>query len=711
MKRRRVPISLIAPIALVLLLGALGVIQYRWVGQVSERERDELRQSLDGRARAFADDFDRELSLAYDIFLPGALPPPPPPGPSATPESPALTSTALNARLTRGLLGWRTTSRFARLIKSVYYVEAKGAEPRLRKFDPESSTLGDPLTTWPASLTPVRSRVTSIARNPSPSIGASGSMNVFTITSGSSVLPNVPAILVPDFEPAVAATVVQPRAGGPAVPRAVAPAPPPPPAAPPKTTERPRVAAGGRMSGAPVTTGVATFQMMVAEKPAENYIVLELDRDFIKAELLPALAASHFPTSGGDGFRMVVTDTRAEPVFSRDLPADAVLDLRTADAAIGFFGIRTEMMYSAVTDRRRATPGAAPPAAVAQDTIIVGRSGGSAQQTRRMVETLAAAGAPQFRTVGGAWTLLLQHRAGSLDAVVTQARRRNLMLSFGILGVLAISAGLIVVNARRAEKLAAQQMEFVATVSHELRTPLAVIRSAAQNLSAGVVDDPGQARKYGELIDGEGRRLTDMVEQVLEYAGMSDAKRRVGVRPIDAGTVVRDVVTAVTSLPEATDVAIDVSIEPELPPILADEEAIRRALHNLIGNALKYAADGRWIGVTATRATGTDAGFVRMSVADRGRGIPAADLVHVFEPFYRGRHAVDQQIRGNGLGLSLVKRIAESGGGRVTVESTPDKGATFTLYLPIATGVGEAASAGLATPSLEDAATGRGPSA
>ena len=119
------------------------------------------------------------------------------------------------------------------------------------------------------------------------------------------------------------------------------------------------------------------------------------------------------------------------------------------------------------------------------------------------------------------WVVLLQHSAGSLDAAVAQARRRNLWLSFGILSVLVVGVGIIVLNARRSERLAAQQMDFVATVSHELRTPLAVIRSAAQNLSAGVVHDASQAQRYGDLIEAEGRRLTDMVEQVLEYAGLS----------------------------------------------------------------------------------------------------------------------------------------------------------------------------------------------
>src|SRR6185295_15499223 len=107
----------------------------------------------------------------------------------------------------------------------------------------------------------------------------------------------------------------------------------------------------------------------------------------------------------------------------------------------------------------------------------------------------------KFNAISAAWQLRLQHTAGSLDAAVEAARQRNLWLSFGILTVLAAGVVLIVVNAQRSQKLAAQQMDFVATVSHELRTPLTVIRSAAQNLSAGVVADTTQARQYGDLIE------------------------------------------------------------------------------------------------------------------------------------------------------------------------------------------------------------------
>jgi signal transduction histidine kinase len=303
---------------------------------------------------------------------------------------------------------------------------------------------------------------------------------------------------------------------------------------------------------------------------------------------------------------------------------------------------------------------------------------------------MASRGTPDMLQVSprptsrAAWQLLLQHSAGSLDAAVTETRRRNLWLSFSILAVLGAGVGLIVINAQRSQRLAAQQMDFVATVSHELRTPLAVIRSAAQNLSAGVVHDGAQAKRYGDLIEAEGRRLTGMVEQVLEFAGLGGNRPSLARRPVDVAGTITDAIASCEPLLQSDGFEVAVDIASDLPPVLADEDALRRALANLVTNAIKYGADGRWVGVTARRASTRGQDEVQIAVADHGRGIDPADLPHIFEPFYRGRQALDRQIHGNGLGLSLVKRIAEAHDGRVTAKSAPGDGATFTLHLPAA---------------------------
>jgi signal transduction histidine kinase len=227
-------------------------------------------------------------------------------------------------------------------------------------------------------------------------------------------------------------------------------------------------------------------------------------------------------------------------------------------------------------------------------------------------------------------------------------------------------------------------MEFVATVSHELRTPLAVIRSAAQNLSAGVVDDPGHAKRYGDLIESEGRRLTDMVEEVLEFAGLSGNRRALALKPVDLSWLAQAVLDSHAPALSALEFETEVTSSGDLPLVLADEEAIRRALNNLVANAIKYAADGRYVGIHISRDQTGGKEEVSIDVRDRGHGIAPEDLSHIFEPFYRGREVVDRQVHGNGLGLSLVARIAEAHKGSVGVTSTPGAGATFTLRLPAA---------------------------
>ncbi len=131
---------------------------------------------------------------------------------------------------------------------------------------------------------------------------------------------------------------------------------------------------------------------------------------------------------------------------------------------------------------------------------------------------------PIVRAARSAWQLVVRHRAGSVDAAVAELRMKNLAVSFGILLVLGVSMALIVINSQRAQRLARLQMEFVAGVSHELRTPLAVISSAADNLTDGIIESKPQVKLYGTLIRNEARRLEGMMEQILAFA--SGQKRR-----------------------------------------------------------------------------------------------------------------------------------------------------------------------------------------
>jgi len=647
MAARRIPLGLLAPVSLVILVVALGALQYRWVGQVSEADRAQLRQSLDRRARDFAEDFDRQIGRAYDVF-----------------RLPATFSTSSPELFAKKYDDWQATAPFAGLVRTAYYVTARERELTLSRFNPQTRTFED--VEWPKALQVVQSRL--LLALPHTMETAAGKTNFFTLST-SPVLPDVPAIVIPqESEP---------------------------------------VPSSDSRIVRPLTTGDVGLMVRDAMS-TRQHVVLELDRTFIASTMLPALVDRHFSDSGADRFRVAVLSPESEAVLTRGLQASQSITINTADEVVPFFGIRldvmrvtpapgvrTSMWTAQVQERATIEARARATAAGTAAVVVTKPPSASAEQLSMVIEQQHAAGmgagtvsgtALRTSSMGGGWRILLQHAAGSLDAAVANARRRNLWLSFGILGVLATSTFMVMLNARRSEKLAAQQMDFVATVSHELRTPVAVIRSAAQNLSAGVVHSAEQAKRYGDLIDVEGKRLTAMVEQVLEYAGLSGNRRPAASRPVDVASLVHDVVNTSQALPESHEVSFDVRIDENVPPVMADQDALRRALLNLVSNALKYADGGRWVGLTVSRGTGREEGQVLVSVTDRGRGIPADDLTHIFEPFYRGRFALDQQIHGNGLGLSLVKRIAEAHGGKVTVKSAPGQGSTFTIALPASTG-------------------------
>jgi signal transduction histidine kinase/Tfp pilus assembly protein PilE len=288
------------------------------------------------------------------------------------------------------------------------------------------------------------------------------------------------------------------------------------------------------------------------------------------------------------------------------------------------------------------------------------------------------------------WELLVRHRGGSLESVVAADRRRNLLVSFGVLLLLAASMAMIIVSSQRARRLAHLQMEFVAGVSHELRTPVAVICSAADNLAEGLVGAKEQVKEYGALIRNEGRRLAGMIEQILYFAAGQAGRAHYELRPVSVAGVIEDALTGIAALPDAEGFTVERQVEADLPPVQADPAALTRCLQNLVLNAWKHGGQSGWARVRAEKTGADGASAVRISVEDRGPGIEAADLPHIFEPFYRGKAARAAQIHGAGLGLSLAREIAEAMGGRLSAASRPGHGSIFSLELPVAAQTAEA---------------------
>ncbi|MFM8394476.1 MAG: sensor histidine kinase, partial [Acidobacteriota bacterium] len=227
-------------------------------------------------------------------------------------------------------------------------------------------------------------------------------------------------------------------------------------------------------------------------------------------------------------------------------------------------------------------------------------------------------------------------------------------------------------------------------VSHELRTPLAVIDSAGYNLSRGFVKRPEATREYGEMIRTECRRLGEMVEQVLDFATFRSGRQVFDHQPMPLTEIIEEAVHASQPLLDEGGFSIDQQIpssspgDPDFPLVMADRQAMVRALRNLLSNAMKYGGDDRWIGLRVAMLRRGRNQMVCLTISDHGRGISRDDLSHIFEPFYRSSDVRNAQIQGNGLGLSLVKNIVEAHHGTIQVESSPGRGASFTITLPTA---------------------------
>jgi signal transduction histidine kinase len=395
----------------------------------------------------------------------------------------------------------------------------------------------------------------------------------------------------------------------------------------------------------------------------QEWLIEDLNVDYIRDAILPHLMNRFLGSSGGLDYdtEVVLASDASMTIFGStlDSPPDGsvtLLDVRGHGPRPG-----------KRPPPERASPGLRPP----PDS----RGGGPAPRPMNFND--------------GRWRLLVRHHAGSLEALVERARLRNLSASAGLLLLILLTMALLVRFSRQSQRLAEQQMNFVASVSHELRTPLTVIRTAAFNLRGRLASRPEQVERYGMLIQEESEKLTALVEHVLRFAS-NEAGHVIRERePVEVEALID---SSLQSSGAEERAVVERHLQSGLPRVLADKLAMKHALENLVENALKYGTNGRganapgkdghWVGVFASAAdTG---GAVEIRVADHGPGIPQDEQDQIFNPFFRGRRALSEQVHGTGLGLSLVKKIIEAHGGSIRVFSEPAKGTEFVVRIPAA---------------------------
>ena len=255
------------------------------------------------------------------------------------------------------------------------------------------------------------------------------------------------------------------------------------------------------------------------------------------------------------------------------------------------------------------------------------------------------------------------------------------LLILGCLSLL-IVGGLVltrhIVNKEMA--LARLKSDFVSNVSHELRTPLALIRLYAETLELGRITTSDKKQQYYRIIRKESERLSALINNILDFSRIEAGRKEYEFRETDIAELVSNTLDSYRYQIEQQGFAFEESIDPDLPAVYVDREAIARALVNLMNNALKYSSEQKFLGVKLYR----DNGAVKLEVADRGIGIARRDQAKIFEKFYRAGDPLVHNTKGSGLGLSLVRHISQAHGGDISVESTPGKGSKFILSIPLA---------------------------
>jgi len=291
-------------------------------------------------------------------------------------------------------------------------------------------------------------------------------------------------------------------------------------------------------------------------------------------------------------------------------------------------------------------------------------------------------------------TLQIFNRDGSLERISRRASLINALVSMGTFALLTVLIAALIRTNGRARKLAQRQREFIATITHELKTPLSVIISAADNLNDGLVRDQNKAEQYGTLIKREAARLALSIDDFLLYS-KTDSAGRIKPAACDLGAIIANALKATEDERARLKIRTEVSLPAEPAILMGDGVALESVFLNLAQNVVKHAASGQYLGIIVSREKGrkNEKNFTEsliIKVKDLGPGIPVREQKLIFEPFARGKRAIEEQIPGNGIGLNLVKRIVEMHGGSISVESKPESGSTFTVTLPQRRGANDA---------------------
>ncbi|NUN69035.1 MAG: GHKL domain-containing protein [Bacteroidetes bacterium] len=364
---------------------------------------------------------------------------------------------------------------------------------------------------------------------------------------------------------------------------------------------------------------------------------------------------------------------KLEPIVASDSALLILFAPSSAPALVAGIMIRTDRFVADVIGRKLSD--------IARNDLVLNVASASTGATLFSTHPGITAAFSQERPL---W-ILPDHvvKVRMLGSTVEEAARtrfrENMALIIALNIVLLAGAVMAYRMIKREMELVALRTDFVSNVSHELRTPLALIRMFAETLEMKRVKTEAKRQEYYSIILHETERLTRLINNILNFSRMESRTRRYTFAPADLNALIGSVLTVYSYRLETLGFTVETSLAPELPLITADEEAIAEALHNLIDNAIKYSGERKFLRLT----TAVEQDAVRITVQDRGIGIPQEHQGKVFEKFYRVSQGLVHTAKGSGLGLAIVHHIVHAHSGTITVQSEPGSGSTFTVTLPV----------------------------
>lgn len=607
--------------ALAAVLALLAVLQYKWSRQVSTATRTQIQSNLETSLLGFRQDVGRELASPC-LEIKAAMDAPQGANPSQIKEQ---------------FRHWQQTAAHPNLVQYVYVWENPADQQPLR-FDPARDQLER--VDWPDEFGPLQQHLKQ-----------------------ASVMMHPPGPMEPEhggrrqrFERHFRSEMHMQHHGGPPM--------------------------GIPFVGVDQSVPALVYPVRRHTPPDRpgnwtmSWVVIQLNKNVLEKEVFPELAQKYFRGEAGLDYHVAVRDSGSGPdrvIYASDTGFGADNNVQV-DATLNLFGPPFGSTSSAARGLElflAAIPG--PGKERPDDKRLLGPD-----RTPRL-EVFPHPGEQSV------WQVVAKHKSGSVEAAVSGLRRRNLMASFGVLIVLGVTMALILIASQRARRLARLQMDFVTGVSHELRTPLAVISSAAENIAHGVIEDKQQLVRYGNTIVKQTRQLTQLVEQVLQFAATQQAPRKQSLGPVNLSDVIEAALEGTATTIASARFTVERQIEPGLPSVSADFGGLVQSLQNLITNAVKYGGENHWLRVSARAIKEKgQASEVELTVEDRGIGISKDEIKHIFEPFYRSPAVAESGIHGTGLGLPLTRKIVEAMGGSLTAESELGKGSSFTIHLQVA---------------------------